>query len=112
MIAKVIVWDETRMRAIQKMKRALSDTVIFGVRTNIPLLQKILSHSEFLSGKMTTRFFETHFAQALPAPEFSESERKMIGQLASRIREAGPSGAADTNGGTEVNPWAFTWGRA
>ena len=47
MIAKVIVWDETRIRAIQKMKQTLRETVIFGVRTNIPLLQAILSHRNF-----------------------------------------------------------------
>src|SRR5690606_8709655 len=36
MFAKVIVWDESRIRAIQKMKKTLADTVIFGVHTNIP----------------------------------------------------------------------------
>jgi acetyl/propionyl-CoA carboxylase alpha subunit len=106
MIAKVIVWDETRIRAIQKMKQTLRETVIFGVRTNIPLLQEILSHKDFVTGAMTTRFFETHFAKGVEAPKFSASEDKMIQSLNARV-----SDSHETAGGEE-SPWSFTWGRA
>lgn len=107
MIAKVIVWDETRPRAIQKMKQTLRESVIFGVRTNIPLLQEILSHPEFVNGTMTTRFFETHFAKGLNAPEFSASEQKMIQQLNKQLNET-----TSTTGATESDPWSFTWSRS
>lgn len=106
MIAKAIVWDESRIRAIQKMKRTLQDTVIFGVRTNIPLLQNILSHEEFVLGKMTTRFFETHFSKSLSAPEFSSTELKLINAISSKL--------TDSIVGSEnerMNPWAFSWSR-
>jgi 3-methylcrotonyl-CoA carboxylase alpha subunit len=106
MIAKVIVWDETRIRAVQKMKRTLSETIIFGVRTNIPLLQEILSHEEFLNGQMTTRFFETHFSKGLKEPELSASENKLAMQVASQLQDNG-SGEV-----RESSPWAHTWGRA
>jgi 3-methylcrotonyl-CoA carboxylase alpha subunit len=106
MIAKVIVWDETRIRAIQKMKRTLSETVIFGVRTNIPLLQEILSHEEFLSGKMTTRFFETYFSKGLAEPEFSKSELKLIQDLNVRL------GAVSESGAPTASPWSHTWSRS
>ncbi len=62
MIAKVIVWDETRARAIQKMIHTLNESIVFGVHTNIPFLIEILSHAEFQSGTMTTRFIENYFA--------------------------------------------------
>jgi len=107
MMAKVIVWDETRIRAIQKMKRTLQDTIVFGVHTNIPLLQQILSHEEFLNGKFTTRFFETHFSKALPRPEFSQSESKMLLALAGQLSEAPAAGGTVA----EANPWAHTWGQ-
>lgn len=61
MIAKVIVWDENRPRALQKMLRVLDESVVFGVKTNIPLLKRILSHPEFAAGTMTTRFMDQHF---------------------------------------------------
>lgn len=65
MIAKVIVRDESRVRAIQKMQSTLAQCVIFGVKTNIPLLQEILSHPDFINEAHNTRFFEKHFSQAL-----------------------------------------------
>ncbi len=105
MIAKVIVWDETRVRAIQKMKRTLEDTIIFGVRTNIPLLQEILSHDEFVRGTMTTRFFETHFPKGLSFGGYTESERKFIQSVGSRL------GETPSSGGSEANPWAHSWSR-
>lgn len=65
MIAKVVVWDETRGRCIDKMIRTLQDSTIFGVETNIPYLIEILNHDEFRQGTMTTRFIETHFSSGL-----------------------------------------------
>ena len=74
MIAKVIVWDETRTRALQKMQRVLEDCVIFGVKTNIPLLQKILMHPEFVNGSYNTQFMAKNFPEGLPVEELSELE--------------------------------------
>lgn len=106
MIAKVIVWDESRIRAIQKMKRTLGETVVFGVRTNIPLLQEILSHDDFLSGKMTTKFFETHFNKGLAEPELTGSELKVVQTLTSQLQESDIASAT-----SEVSPWAHAWER-
>ena len=80
MIAKVIVWAETRTRAIRKMSQTLRDTVIFGLQTNIPQLQQILSHPEFVSGEMNTQFMETHFPQGLNSLGLSPTKRE-IAQL-------------------------------
>ncbi len=107
MIAKVIVWDETRIRAIQKMKRVLSETIIFGVRTNIPLLQEILGHEEFLSGTMTTRFFETHFNKGLAGQEYSKSELAMIQTLNAQAGNAAATGES----AAAPSPWSHAWSR-
>lgn len=63
MIAKVIVWDETRLRAIKKLKRTLMDSLILGVYTNIPFVLAMVSHPEFVDGTMTTQFVGAHFTQ-------------------------------------------------
>ncbi len=81
MIAKVITWDENRARCIQKMIKVLQDTVIFGVRTNIPYLVKILSHSEFINGTMTTRFIEKYFSQPLEEERVGDFEKKIFEQV-------------------------------
>lgn len=65
MIAKIIVWDENRPRALQKMVKVLEDSVVFGVKTNIPLLKEIILHPEFSQGTMTTRFMEQYFSKPL-----------------------------------------------
>lgn len=106
MIAKVIVWDETRARAIQKMIRVLKDSVVFGVHTNIPYLIEILSHKEFVNGTMTTRFIETYFAEPLKEPELTMEEKQSISQALARLRGAGAVGTAAS---TESSPWASYW---
>jgi len=58
LIAKLIVHAPTRPRAIAKMRRALSETIIGGIRTNIPLHQRILEHPAFEEGRLSTRFIE------------------------------------------------------
>lgn len=62
MMAKIIVWDESRPRAIKKMLKTLDETVLFGVKSNIPLLKQILTHPEFVDGSFTTQFFNQHFS--------------------------------------------------
>ena len=58
MIAKIIAHGKTRNEAISKMKRALEETVIEGVDTNIDFLFKIIRNSNFLRGKYDTSFIE------------------------------------------------------
>ena len=58
LIAKLIVHAPTRAQAIAKMRRALSETIIGGIRTNIPLHQRILAHPAFAEGRFSTRFLD------------------------------------------------------
>jgi acetyl/propionyl-CoA carboxylase alpha subunit len=93
MIAKVIVWDENRPRAIQKMKKVLAESVVFGVQTNIPYLQEILSHSEFINGTMTTRFIDQYFSEPIQKTKLQDFEikvaEKAIRLLAPKVQDAG-----------------------
>jgi acetyl/propionyl-CoA carboxylase alpha subunit len=106
MIAKVIVWDESRPRSIQKMIRVLKDSVIFGVQTNIPYLLEILTHKEFVNGAMTTRFIETYFAEALKTPDLSEVEKLLV-QKALQTSVVGA--ATEINMSNVSSPWQTFW---
>lgn len=108
MIAKVIVWDETRARAIQKMIRTLSDSRVFGVHTNIPYLVEILRHPEFVKGVMTTRFIETHFAEALKS-SLSPDLKKALANEAERRRKTSMPAGAGSVGGVVTSPWHSSW---
>lgn len=61
LIAKLIVWGETRQQAIIRVRRALEEYRIAGVRTNIPFHQTMMATYPFLSGNYDTRFVEEQF---------------------------------------------------
>ena len=62
MIAKLIVWGETRAQAILRMRRALEEYRIVGVRTNIPFHQTLMDSHRFMGGQVDTRFVEERFS--------------------------------------------------
>ena len=56
MIAKLIVWENNRLSAISRAKRALDEFAITGIHTTIPFHLKVLEHPKFLSGDFGTDF--------------------------------------------------------
>ncbi len=58
MVAKIIAKGKNRTEAIARMKRALDEFVIEGIKTTIPLHKKILDHKDFVSSNYSTSFIE------------------------------------------------------
>jgi len=58
MIAKLITTAQSREGAISKMKRALEEFIIEGVKTTIPFHLKLMSHPDYIKGNYTTKFME------------------------------------------------------
>lgn len=58
MIAKLITTAQTREEAIHKMKRALDEFVIEGIKTTIPFHRQLMEHPDYISGDYTTKFME------------------------------------------------------
>ena len=63
MIAKLITTAQTREEAIAKMKRALDEFVIEGVKTTIPFHRQLMQHPDYLAGNYTTKFMEDFVLQ-------------------------------------------------
>ncbi|HET7753471.1 MAG TPA: acetyl-CoA carboxylase biotin carboxylase subunit [Anaeromyxobacteraceae bacterium] len=63
MVAKLICWADKREVAIERMKRALDEYVIEGIKTNIPFLKRVLAHPGFVAGKYDTRIVEQILAE-------------------------------------------------
>lgn len=61
MIGKLIVTGQSREEVITRMKRALSEFIIEGVKTTIPFHLKLMDNPIFRSGKFSTKFLETSF---------------------------------------------------
>ena len=58
MIAKLITTAQTREEAINKMKRALDEFVIEGIKTTIPFHRQLMDHPDYVEGNYTTKFME------------------------------------------------------
>ncbi len=93
-LSKVIVWAETREEAIRRMRRALADYPILGIRTIVPFLDAVLDHPQFRKGNTYTDFIEQHLkGWTLPAGDGDVlTLALMAGALASRQPAAGASG--------------------
>ena len=83
LVAKLIVWGEDRPAAIRRMTRALSEYKIVGVRTTIPVLERIIAHPDFHAGRLSTQFLE----RVLPELTAAEGKHATIAVIAAVLTE-------------------------
>ncbi len=69
LLAKLIVWDESREAAIMRMRRALDEFQIEGLATTIPFHKRLLRHERFVSGDTYTRFLQDEAASFFQFPQ-------------------------------------------
>jgi acetyl-CoA carboxylase biotin carboxylase subunit len=68
MISKLVAWGATRDQAVRRMRRALSEYEVRGIRTTIPFFQWILSNPEFLAGEVDTTSLDRELASRAGRP--------------------------------------------
>ncbi len=78
MISKLIVWAENRQEAISRMKRALYEYKITGVKTSIKFLERIMDNEDFINGTYDTNFIEKHKTTLLSDSKCPENCEDMI----------------------------------
>ena len=66
MIAKLITTAQTREEAINKMRRALDEFIVEGVKTTIPFHRQLMDHPDYLAGNYTTAFMESFKMDSKP----------------------------------------------
>ena len=76
MIAKIITYGDTRNEAISKMKRALEETVIEGIDTNLDFLFQIIKNPNFSRGKFDTSFNEKEILKKVKRKKRRRKNRK------------------------------------
>ncbi len=84
LISKLIVWGDTRGEAILRMRRALEEYKILGVRSNIPFHQHLMDSHRFMGGQYDTRFVEERFSIE-EAEERKESHPEIAAILATLV---------------------------
>ena len=77
LLAKLVAWGPTRGEALRRMRRMLAGTRITGIFTNIPFLQAVLEHDDFVSGDYSTDLVEQH-ERALTRAELSPALRQEL----------------------------------
>ena len=82
MISKLICYGETRGEAVLRMRRALEEYRIMGVKTNIPFHQLMLDSHRFLTGNFDTSFVEQRFSMDNGREETHEMEAAILATLA------------------------------
>lgn len=78
MISKLIVWAENRHEAIERMKRALYEYKITGVKTSIKFLERIMESDDFKSGNYDTNFIEKNKEFLLAPQKCSELTEDIV----------------------------------
>ena len=99
LLAKLIVWGETRPQTLARMSRALEEYRLLGIRTNIPYLRRIVRHPEFARGVYDTHFLIKHQDELL-MPDRSDHDRVALAAaavLAWRGEEKSAAGSAAGN---------------
>ena len=86
-LAKLIVWGETREDCLQRMRRALQDFAISGIQTNLPLFQRILDDPDFIAGTYDTAFLRRPLtATQSPATDELLQDLAVIAAVAYQVR--------------------------
>jgi len=110
LISKLSVWAPTRERAVARMRRALSEYVVTGIRTNLAFHEKLFVHPDFVAGNYDTGFLDRNKETLLGYPEVSGSQQTAVAVAvaiaAARMERAtGAKEAVTGEAGSRLAPW-------
>ena len=110
LVSKLCVWAPTRERAVARMRRALSEYIITGIRTNLAFHEKLFAHPEFIAGEYDTGFIERHqealLGYSVVPEQNQEAVAVAVALAAARMERAtGATSAARGEEGSRLSPW-------
>jgi acetyl-CoA carboxylase biotin carboxylase subunit len=112
LVSKLCTWAPTRERAVMRMRRALREYIVTGIRTNLAFHEKLFAHPEFVAGRYDTGFIDRHRDDLLSPPRVAEEDRDAVAvavAVATARRERAVAGGATSGGTSEgrarLSPW-------
>ena len=108
MIAKLIVFGETREAARQRARAALGEYAILGIRTNVAFLSALVDHPRFISGEIDTHFLEREGA-AVRAALAADPPAEVMAVAGALLPAAGGSDSGDERAGRDLVDSADPW---
>ena len=105
MIAKLIVWDENRERALQRMLRALDDYRIAGVTTNLAFLASLLEHKSFQAADLDTNFITKHNDDLFVSKTKNQEQSLALAALYQLLKQANDNATLAETSSDPFSPW-------
>ncbi|MFQ5595806.1 MAG: acetyl-CoA carboxylase biotin carboxylase subunit [Anaerolineae bacterium] len=106
LIAKLIVWGDTRGEALLRMRRALNEYRIIGIQTSIPFHQQVIDMTSFIGGAYDTSFLDKNFSMTSDQHgQHSEVAAIVATVLTHRRRQQALTTIAPQHGGERVSMW-------
>jgi acetyl/propionyl-CoA carboxylase alpha subunit len=94
MISKLITWGDTREHAMQRMRRALSEYQVRGIRTTIPFFRWLLDDEDFKAARFDTSFIDRKFTSPLHQVDASHEDLAAIAAAVQLFTTPATNGAA------------------
>jgi 3-methylcrotonyl-CoA carboxylase alpha subunit len=110
MIAKIISWGEDRAAAVGRLRRALAETAVLGVATNLEFLARVAAHPEFASAAVDTGFIERHRTALVPPPRPAPDTVLAAAALFRLLAREDAAKTAVSRSSDPFSPWAWTNG--
>ena len=105
MIAKLIVWDEDRSRALARLREALADCEIDGPKSNIGFLERLVRHPAVTGGSIDTGYLDRHLDEFL-APAQAQASLLLAAATASLLASEAVAREHARGSDDPSSPWA------
>ncbi len=105
MIAKLIVWDEDRPRALARLREALAQCAIRGPKSNIAFLERLIRHPAVTEGRIDTGYLDRHLDEFL-TPATQPTGLLLAAATLQLLRQEAAADAAAGTSADATSPWA------
>jgi 3-methylcrotonyl-CoA carboxylase alpha subunit len=106
MIAKLIVHDADRPRALARLAEALADTAIEGPKSNVEFLERLIRHPTVVEGTIDTGYLDRHLDEVLPKARAPEPIAIAAAAAAALLEDEAEALARAATGTDPHSPWA------
>ncbi|HTD28343.1 MAG TPA: biotin/lipoyl-containing protein, partial [Xanthomonadaceae bacterium] len=110
MIAKLIVWDEDRPRALVRLREALAACEIVGPKSNIAFLEALVRHPMVVEGRIDTGYLDRHLDEVLPTPLPPSATDLAAAATAALLHDEDAARDAAGSSADPYSPWALADG--
>jgi acetyl-CoA carboxylase biotin carboxylase subunit len=111
LFAKLVVWGKDRGAAVARMRRALEEFRVSGIKTTIPFHRVVMDHPGFVSGDYDTGFLDKEFREVSHDREGAMEDEVQVAALIAHVKEGRGHVHVSTEGEAGGRPCEANWHR-